>query len=97
MWQEKIDDGTRDEVDAAYCVAAEPYGCSFPVVDGGAWRGEFVKAEAKIDMQLLQHQRLHLQREVCFLLRPMLKPRTKKRRAQEAVLTALTSFKGARS
>jgi len=47
MWQEKIADGTRDEVDAAYCVAAEPYGCSFPVVDGGAWCGEFVKAEAK--------------------------------------------------
>ncbi len=27
---------------------------------------------------LLPNQRLHLQREVCFLLRPMLKPRTKK-------------------
>ena len=47
-----------------------------------------------LDMPLLPNQRLHLQREVCFLLRPMLKPRTKKRRAQESVLTALTSYKG---
>ncbi len=31
-----------------------------------------------LDMPLLPNQRLHLQREVCFLLRPMLKPRTKK-------------------
>ena len=46
-------------------------------------------------MPLLPNQRLHLQREVCYLLRQMPGSRTKKRKAQEAVLTALTSFKGA--